>query len=120
MPSATVAGELRIPSSSRFFEAAYGLAPVEGTEWHRVSLKGDAPSPADLMADDFMRGLVAFHKRAKSPQGVFVDVGDWRDARDRHRAVRWWSAWTPAELARSPFTRVTPALCIATAVPIPR
>ncbi len=105
VPSATVAGEFRVPSSSRYFEAAYGLAPVEGTEWHRVSLKGDAPSPADMMADDFMKGLVAFHKRAKSPQGVFVDVADWRDARGRHRAVRWWSAWTPAELA--PFATST-------------
>ncbi|HYI84158.1 MAG TPA: hypothetical protein VEX11_13220, partial [Acetobacteraceae bacterium] len=51
------------------------------------------------MADDLVSGLAAFHKRAKSPQGVFVDVADWRDARDRGRAVRWWSAWTPAELA---------------------
>ncbi len=46
-----------------------------------------------------MKGLAAFHKRAKSPQGVFVDVADWRDTRDRSRPVRWWSAWTPAELA---------------------
>ena len=28
VPSATVAGEFRIPSSSRFFEASYGLSPV--------------------------------------------------------------------------------------------
>ena len=99
VPSATVAGELRIPSSSRFFEAAYGLSPVEGTAWHRVSLEADAPGLNDLRADDLMKGLAAFHKRAKSPQGVFVDVADWRDARDRGRAVRWWSAWTPVELA---------------------
>ncbi len=105
VPSATVAGEFRIPSSSRFFEAAYDLSPVEGTEWHRVSLKGDAPSLGDIMADDLVKGLAAFHKRAKSPQGVFVDVADWRDARDRGRAVRWWSAWTPAELA--PFATST-------------
>jgi len=30
---------------------------------------------------------------------VFVDMPDWRDARDRSRTVRWWSAWTPIELA---------------------
>jgi hypothetical protein len=99
VPSTTVAGEFSIPSSSRFFEASYGLSPVEGTEWHRVSLTGDAPTMADMMADDLVSGLAAFHKRAKSPQGLFVDVADWRDARDRDRAVRWWSAWTPAELA---------------------
>jgi hypothetical protein len=104
-PSATVAGELRIPSSGRFFEAAYDLEPVAGTEWHRVSPKRDAPSPGDIRVDDFMKGLAAFHKRARSPQGVFVDVADWRDARDRNRAVRWWSAWTPAELA--PFATST-------------
>jgi hypothetical protein len=57
------------------------------------------------MADDLVRGLAAFHKRAASPQGVAVDVADWRDARDRGRAVRWWSAWTPAELA--PFASAT-------------
>jgi hypothetical protein len=105
VPSATAAGEFRVPSSSRFFEAAYDLSPVEGTEWHRVSPKADAPSPRDIMADDFMKGLAALHKRAKSPQGVFVDVADWRDARDRTRTVRWWSAWTPAELA--PFATST-------------
>jgi hypothetical protein len=104
VPSATVAGEFRVPSSSRFFEAAYDLTPVEGAEWHRVSLKADSPTMADMMADDLVNGLTAFHKRAKSPQGVFVDVADWRDARDRSCAVRWWSAWTPAELA--PFASV--------------
>ena len=104
-PSATVAGEFRIPSSGRFFEAAYALEPVAGTGWHRVSPKGDAPSPGGIRSDDFMKGLAAFHKRAGSPQGVFVDVADWRDARDRNRTVRWWSAWTPAELA--PFATST-------------
>ena len=99
VPSTTVAGEFRIPSSSRFFEAAYDLAPVAGTEWHRVSLSRDAPSVGDIMADDLVKGLAAFHKRAKSPQGVFVDIADWRDARQRGRSVQWWSAWTPAEFA---------------------
>jgi hypothetical protein len=99
VPSATVAGEFRVPSASRFFEAAYDLTPVEGTEWYRVSLSGDAPTVADIMADDLVKGLAAFHKRAKSPHGVFVDIADWRDARQRGRAVRWWSAWTPAEFA---------------------
>lgn len=105
VPSATVAGELRVPSAARFFEAAYGLAPVQGTPWRRVSPGADAPGLADILADDLTRGLAAFHKRACSPQGVFVDVADWRDARERDRAVRWWSAWTPAELA--PFATAT-------------
>jgi hypothetical protein len=59
------------------------------------------------MRDDLGKSLTAFHKRAKSPQGVFVDVRDWRDARERSRPVRWWSAWTPAELA--PFATITMA-----------
>ncbi|GAA0576888.1 hypothetical protein GCM10009416_14340 [Craurococcus roseus] len=105
VPSATVAGGFRAPASSRFFQAAYDLAPVEGTAWHRVSPKADAPSPADILADDLVGGLAAFHKRSRSPQGVFVDVADWRDARDRERTVRWWSSWTPAELA--PFATAT-------------
>jgi hypothetical protein len=105
VPSAAVAGELRIPSSGRFFEAVYDLAPVETKGRHRVSLSADAPGLADIMADDLVSGLAAFHKRAKSPQGVFVDVADWRDARDRGRAVKWWSAWTPADLA--PFATAT-------------
>src|SRR4051794_21505304 len=46
VPSATIAGEFRIPSASRFFEAAYDLAPVEETEWYRVSLSRDAPTVA--------------------------------------------------------------------------
>ncbi len=99
VPSAAVAGEFRIPSSARFFEASYALSASEEAGWHRVSLAGNAPTMADVMADDLVKDLAAFHKRSKSPQGVFVDVVDWRDARDRGRTVRWWSAWTPAELA---------------------
>jgi hypothetical protein len=97
VPSATIAGEFCIPSSSRFFEACYTLSAVQGTEWHRVSLGSNAPSMKDMLTDDLVKSLAAFHKRAKSPHGIFVDVADWRDARDR--SVRWWSAWTPAELA---------------------
>jgi hypothetical protein len=105
VPSATAAGEFTIPALSRYFKAAYDLAPIPGTTWSRVSLRGDAPSTADMMRDDLGKGLTAFHKRAKSPHGVFVNLADSRDARQRSRPVRWWSAWTPMELsssARSP------------------
>ena len=98
VPSAIAAGEFRIPSASRYFEAAYTLTATEDN-WHQVALASDAPRMMDMMADDLLKGLAAFHKRAKSPQGVCVDVKDWREARDRGRVVRWWSVWTPAELA---------------------
>ncbi|MGK7869664.1 hypothetical protein [Falsiroseomonas sp. E2-1-a20] len=98
VPQATVAGQFCVPSSSRFFESSYTLSPVDQTEWYRVSLSSDAPTVGQIMQDDLVKGLAAFHKRIRSPQGVCVDVGDWRDARESNRPVRWCSAWTPAEL----------------------
>jgi hypothetical protein len=71
---------------------------VVQAKWYRVSLSSDAPTVGNIMQDDLVKGLTAFHKRIRSPQGVCVDVGDWRDARESNRPVRWWSAWTPAEL----------------------
>jgi hypothetical protein len=105
-PTAVSSGVMTIPATSRFFEAAYALEPVDGLDWCRVVPKPDAPSVADVRVDENLSAQhTLFHRRSKSPQGVYVDVADWRDARDRRRRVQWWSAWTPAELA--PFETAT-------------
>jgi hypothetical protein len=105
VPQATVAGHSRIPGASRFFEAAYLLSADSQTGWYRVSLSSDASSIGDIMRDDLVKGLATFHKRTRATQGTFVDVADWRDARESNRPVRWRSAWTPREL--EPFQTAT-------------
>ena len=45
-----------------------------------------------------MEKLVTLDKRARTAQGVYVDVQDWADLRERGRKLQWWSAWTPLEL----------------------
>ena len=64
------------------------------------TLNPDAPAPSALMADTHLRDLVAFDKRARAHHGggVLVNVGDWRDATLKGRAVKWYSVWTPAAL----------------------
>ena len=37
-------------------------------------------------------------KRARTTQGVYVDVQDWADLRVRGRKLQWWSVWTPLQL----------------------
>jgi hypothetical protein len=56
-----------------------------------------------------MRPLAAFYKRARSPQGGYVDIADWRDAREKGRSVSWWSAWPPAELYPSESAEIAGA-----------
>jgi hypothetical protein len=99
VPAAVHSGELDIRASVPFFQAAYDLEPIPDAGWCRVRVRDDAPNMGAVMRDGFLDKLAAFHKRARSSQGVYVDVGDWRDACVGRRAVRWWTAWTPLELA---------------------
>lgn len=100
-PAAVANGALRIPAAAPWFDAVYDLEPVAGTGFARVRARPGAarPSALDIQSDDLVAEMAVFHRRAASPAGVYVDVTDWADARDRKRAVRWFSAWTPRELA---------------------
>jgi hypothetical protein len=99
-PDAVASGQLRVPVAARWLETLYDLTRIEGTKWSKVRPKPNAPSLGHFMRDDLAsEELAAFHKRVLSPAGLLVDVGDWQEALDRPKAIRWWSLWTPRDLA---------------------
>jgi hypothetical protein len=98
-PAAVCSSVFRVPATATYLEAAYDLDPLDGTKWSRLVLKPEAPSPAAIINDEFLKGLATFDKRARSSQGVYVDIDDWSKVKGSARLLKWWSAWTPAELA---------------------
>jgi hypothetical protein len=98
-PAAVASNALTVPATATYLEAAYDLVPLQGTKWSRLVLKPEAPNPAAIIKDDFLKGLATFDKRARSTQGVYVDIDDWAKVKGSGRRLKWWSAWTPAELA---------------------
>jgi hypothetical protein len=98
-PAAVASNALTVPATATYLEAAYDLIPLNGTKWSRLVLKPDAPNPAAIIKDEFLKGLATFDKRARSTQGVYVDIDDWAKVKRSGRRLKWWSAWTPVELA---------------------
>ncbi|WP_230532663.1 hypothetical protein [Microvirga roseola] len=98
-PAAVCSNVFRVPATATYLEAAYDLNPLKGTKWSRLILKSEAPNPADIINDEFLSKLATFDKRARSTQGVYVDIDDWSKVKGSARPLKWWSAWTPAELA---------------------
>ena len=98
-PAAIASNAFTVPATATYLEAAYDLDPLEGTGWSRLVLKPAAPNPAAIINDEFLKGLATFDKRARSSQGVYVDIDDWAKVKGSGRRLKWWSAWTPDELA---------------------
>ena len=98
-PDAVASGQLRVPVGSRWLETLYDLISVEGLKWCKVEPKVDAPSIGHFLRDDLAEQLAGFHKRVLSVSGVYVDVKTWDEAFDRSKPIRWWSFWTPRDLA---------------------
>jgi hypothetical protein len=98
-PAAVASNAITVPATATYLEAAYDLVPLDGTKWSRLVLKPEAPSPSAIIKDDFLKGLATIDKRARSTQGVYVDIDDWAKVKGSARRLKWWSAWTPAELA---------------------
>lgn len=104
-PSAIASGSIAAPATATYLEQAYGLEPLADTKWARLIVKSNAPRLVDLMKDDHLSGLVVLDKRARSQQGVYVDIEDWEQVKGSRRSIKWWSAWTPMELGA--FASVT-------------
>ncbi|WP_188911044.1 hypothetical protein [Salinarimonas ramus] len=98
VPNAVLAGKLDVPTTVTLLKASYDLVPVAGANWSRLRVRDDAPDSRSFMLDDLGRALVSLDRRARSPQGAYVDVLDWEDARLRGRKLSWWSAWTLLDL----------------------
>jgi hypothetical protein len=98
VPNVLLSGAFRVPVTCGAMAALYDLEEVaEG--WWRIVPREGTPDVSAFRADDFLQDLAPFHRRARSAQGVFVNIGDWQDARARGVEVRWWSLWTPEEMA---------------------
>ena len=52
----------------------------------------------EVINDQLGSKLAGFHKEVLSGRGVFVNIGDWEDARGRGGSVQWWSLWSPTSL----------------------
>jgi hypothetical protein len=98
-PAAVASDAFTVPATATYLEAAYDLVPLDGTKWSRLVLKSDAPNPAAIINDEFLKGLATFDKRARSSQGVYVDTDNWSKVKGSVRPLKSWSAWTPDELA---------------------
>nr|WP_276557365.1 hypothetical protein [Prosthecomicrobium hirschii] len=97
-PAAIASGSMQVPATATYLAAVYDLEPLSGTKWSRLKLKSKAPRTSDLIRDEFLKQMAVIDKRARSNQGVYVDVADWDSIIGSPRDLHWWSAWTPLEL----------------------
>jgi hypothetical protein len=98
MPLAVLTGKVGAEAGAVYYEQVYELGPVPGTQWSRLQVREDAPGTRAVLRDDLVEKLVPLNKRARTAQGVYVDVQDWADLRLRGRKLHWWSVWTPLQL----------------------
>jgi hypothetical protein len=98
-PDALASGQMRVPVAARWLETLYDLTTVPGTKWCKVQPKAGAPSIGHFLRDDLAQELAAFHKRVLSVSGLLVDVRAWDEVLERSKPIRWWSLWTPRDLA---------------------
>jgi hypothetical protein len=98
MPLAIVTDKVGVEAGAVYFEQSYDLDPVPGTNSSKLKVWDDAPRTRSVLRDSVVQKLVVLDKRARTTQGVYVDVQDWADLRERGRKLQWWSAWTPLEL----------------------
>lgn len=98
MPIAVLTGKVGVEAGAVYFKQSFALDSVPGTPWSRVEVRDDAPGTRSVLRDDLLEKLVPLDKRARTAQGVYVDVQDWADLRLRGRKLNWWSVWTPLQL----------------------
>jgi hypothetical protein len=97
IPSAVVTNKVRVEAAAVYLEQSYGLAPGGATGWSKLFVRDDAPDNRSVLRDEVL-DLVVLDKRARTHQGIYVNVQDWADLRQRNRPLHWWSAWTPLQL----------------------
>jgi hypothetical protein len=98
IPPAFVGGNLTVRAGATYFERCFDLMSDSDSCWSKLLVRDDAPSTKALLQDDLLQGLATLEKRARSPQGVYVNVHDWADLQVHGRKLQWWSAWTPLQL----------------------
>ncbi len=108
--AAVVSGRFSATTTWSSLERHYVLLPSEHPGWWQAAPHPDveALTRREITAGDSK--LASFHATAQCPtREVYVDVADWEEARHPKRPVRWWSAWTPMELAGCASVTITGA-----------
>jgi hypothetical protein len=98
VPAAVLTDKVRAEAGVIYLRETYALDPIPGTNWSRLRVRDEAPGTKKILRDDVLKGLVSLDKRVRSAHGVYVDVQDWADLRERGRRLQWWSVWTPLQL----------------------
>lgn len=99
VPDGVASGVFSVTASWSTLDHLYGLDPIgDGRWWQVIPRDGVEPLKIGAIIHDAAESLVAFHKRIQGRCGVFVDIGDWAEAQQVRRKVKWWSVWTPMAL----------------------
>jgi hypothetical protein len=109
IPDSTISGSFSGAATWQYLAGVFDLKPVGDDKWSEVILRPNAPSMNEVINDDLMQPLAAFHKQVRAGQGVFVNLSDWPDAQGRGRKVQWWSLWTPLALEQCASVTITGA-----------
>jgi hypothetical protein len=102
LDNAVAAGSFSATATWSALDRQYGLDPLaDGQTWAVCPREGVARLKRGEFTKDVAQDLVEFHKCCNNPNRVvFVDIGDWEDARRAGRKVRWWSIWSPMALEK--------------------
>ncbi|SFC23660.1 hypothetical protein SAMN05428997_10560 [Bosea sp. CRIB-10] len=97
--SSVASGTFAASASWSMLQLHFQLEPVAGSRVWQVLASDDAPmlNRRQIAAEgegDLQRFLTSARN---SRRAVFVDIGDWEDAKSG-RKVGWWSIWTPLVL----------------------
>jgi hypothetical protein len=102
LDSAVAAGSFSATTTWPALKQRYDLDPLSnGQTWQVRPHEDIASLKRGAITKDVAQGLVEFHKCCNNPnRAVFVNLGDWEDASNAGRKVRWWSIWTPMTLEK--------------------
>lgn len=110
LDASVVSGSFVAAASWSVLERHFCLEPVAGSRIWQAVANEDAPmlTRREITAEGEGE-LQRFLNYARNPRRtVFVDIGDWEDARSG-RKVGWWSIWTPLVLDRCASVTFTAA-----------
>ncbi len=97
-PAAVWSGSPKVSATSYALAAFYDLVPSDHPGWFRVNPKATEAGHRAFLKDENLKGFAEFDKRVRSPQGVYVDIDDWKELQGSMKHLNWWSLWSPRAL----------------------
>jgi hypothetical protein len=98
VPAAVVSDKLSAEAAAVYLQQNYDLVATQNAGWSKLVVREGAPDSKSIHRDSLLGKLVVLDRRARTQHGVYVNVQDWADLRERGRTLEWWSAWTPLQL----------------------